>query len=79
MQKENCYFRGPGYHVDHVVAEEFADKYINDDGRLINMDSDEFKSDLESFLNAHNMVEEAYRTVGTSKLFEELRDKEGVF
>lgn len=79
MQNENRHFLGPGYHVNHEVAKDFSDKYINDDGHLINMDSDEFKSDLESFLDAHSMVEESYRTVGTSKLFEDLRNEEGVF
>ncbi|HAS6882996.1 hypothetical protein NOK75_25435 [Vibrio parahaemolyticus] len=79
MQSENRYYRGPGYHVDHVVAEEFADKYLSDNGELINTDSGSFESDLKHFLDSHNMVEQAYRTINTSKIFEELRDNEGVF
>lgn len=79
MKFGNRYFRGPGYHVTQCVAEKFADKYIDDKGQIINMDSDDFKSDLEFFMSSHGMVEEAYRTVETEKLFSELRNNEGVY
>ncbi len=79
MQKENRYYRGPGYHVNARSAEEFADKYLDENGMLINTDSDDFKSDLECFLNSHNMVEEAYRTIETAKIFDALRNDEGVY
>lgn len=79
MQSENRYCRGPGYHVDHVVAQEFAEKYLSDNGELVNIDSESFESDLKHFLDSHNMVEQAYRTINTSKIFEELRGDEGVF
>lgn len=79
MQQDNCYYRGPGYHVDHRVAEEFADKYLSENGELINTDSKSFKADLKHFLDAHNMVEQATRTIHTSKIFAELRNNEGIF
>lgn len=79
MKTDNRYFRGPGYHVTQCVAENFADKYIDDNGQIINMDSDDFKSDLEGFLKSHGMVEEAYLTIETEKLFNDLRKDEGVF
>lgn len=79
MQKRNRYYRGAGYHVDRHSAEEFADKYLDDDGKLINLDSEDFQVDLEFFLRSHSMVEEAYRTIETPHLFQELRDPDGVF
>lgn len=76
MQESNRYYRGAGYHVDRHVAEDFAAQYLGENGELVNMDSDNFKSDLEAFLQSHAMVEEAYRTIGTSQLFQELRSGE---
>lgn len=79
MPKENRYYRGAGYHVNHDVAEAFAESYLSEDGKLINIDSDSFESDLQHFLESHCMVENAFRTVNTDKLFTELREDAGVF
>lgn len=72
MQNENHYYRGPGYHVPYAIAEEFAKKFIDENGKLTNTDSEEFKSALNDFIGAHARVEQAYVTPETAQLFADL-------
>lgn len=74
MPNQNKYLRGPGYHVPFFAAEEFASKYIDEKGELVNTDSQEFKEALQQFIGAHARVEEAYVTPETGQLFADLNN-----